>query len=185
MAGFSSAACSRDCETTKANLWSGIEQQSPKDLGATQEPGRGTLEHQPTDGNEAPERQERDGDARRGTNVMSLPSPQVGDEGGQFLREQTRRRPNLSLATATGSGYVLGGGVGSRLTAPYSALVADSPYGGSRFTRPEGARRDESYEVSESVRSLGVNLAKITQRSQRISRGKGWSRRPASLLASR
>ena len=37
------------------------------------------------------------------------------DNVGQFLREQAEHRPYTSVATATGVGYILGGGTPSRL----------------------------------------------------------------------
>jgi ElaB/YqjD/DUF883 family membrane-anchored ribosome-binding protein len=55
-------------------------------------------------------------DAYRETQALASTFERAADEFGQFLREQTERRPYVSLATATGIGYVLGGGVPSRLT---------------------------------------------------------------------
>ena len=36
------------------------------------------------------------------------------DDVGQFVRDQAKRRPYVSVATATGVGYILGGGTPSR-----------------------------------------------------------------------
>lgn len=60
--------------------------------------------------------QERGREAYREAQQLASTLEQAVDEIGQFLRTQTERRPYVSIATATGIGYVLGGGVPARLT---------------------------------------------------------------------
>ena len=60
--------------------------------------------------------QERGREAYRDAQHLASTMEQAVDEIGQFLREQAEQRPYTSLATAAGVGYVLGGGVPSRLT---------------------------------------------------------------------
>ena len=60
--------------------------------------------------------QERGREAYRDAQHLASTLEQAVDEIGQFLREQAEQRPYTSLATAAGVGYVLGGGVPSRLT---------------------------------------------------------------------
>ena len=60
--------------------------------------------------------QERGKEAYKEAQALASTLEQAVDEIGQFLREQAERRPYVSLATAAGIGYVLGGGVPSRLT---------------------------------------------------------------------
>jgi ElaB/YqjD/DUF883 family membrane-anchored ribosome-binding protein len=60
--------------------------------------------------------QERGREAYRDAQHLASTMEQAVDEIGQFLREQADQRPYASLATAAGVGYVLGGGVPSRLT---------------------------------------------------------------------
>jgi ElaB/YqjD/DUF883 family membrane-anchored ribosome-binding protein len=92
----------------------GEGQEAAKDVGHGT--GKGTQERQPNDRNGATQRIERGRDAYREAQALTSTFEQVADEIGQFLREQAERRPYVSLATATGIGYVLGGGVPSRLT---------------------------------------------------------------------
>jgi hypothetical protein len=60
--------------------------------------------------------QERGKEAYKEAQALASTVEQAVDEIGQFLREQAEQRPYVSLATAAGIGYVLGGGVPSRLT---------------------------------------------------------------------
>jgi DNA-binding transcriptional LysR family regulator len=60
--------------------------------------------------------QERGREAYREARQLASTLEEGVDEIGQFLRDQTERRPYVSVATATAIGYVLGGGVPSRLT---------------------------------------------------------------------
>ena len=60
--------------------------------------------------------QERGKEAYREAQALASTLEQAIDEIGQFLREQAEKRPYVSVATAAGIGYVLGGGVPSRLT---------------------------------------------------------------------
>jgi len=60
--------------------------------------------------------QERGREAYRDAQHLASTLEQAVDEIGQFLREQAEQRPYASLATAAATGYVLGGGVPSRLT---------------------------------------------------------------------
>jgi len=60
--------------------------------------------------------QERGREAYRDAQHLASTLEQAVDEIGQFLRDQAEQRPYTSLATAAGIGYVLGGGVPSRLT---------------------------------------------------------------------
>jgi len=85
-------------------------QEPPRDGAQQQRPPRGRADPRPL------RIQERGREAYREAQQLASTLEQAVDEIGQFLREQTERRPYVSLATATGIGYVLGGGVPSRLT---------------------------------------------------------------------
>ncbi len=54
--------------------------------------------------------QERGREAYGQAQQLASTLEQAVDEIGQFLREQAERRPYVTVATATGIGYVLGGG---------------------------------------------------------------------------
>ena len=60
--------------------------------------------------------QERGREAYGQAQQLASTLEEAVDEVGQFLREQADRRPYVSVATAAGIGYILGGGVPSRLT---------------------------------------------------------------------
>ena len=133
-----------------ANQEFGEGQEAAKELGAR----KGMQDRQPNDRNEAPQRIEQRGrNAYREAQAATSTFEQVADEIGQFLREQTERRPYVSLAAATGIGYVLGGGIPSRLTGFLFGL-------GSRFAvgmfLPEligGATADRDTAESRRVAS--------------------------------
>jgi len=59
---------------------------------------------------------ERGREAYREAQQLASTLEEGVDEIGQFLRDQCEQRPYVTLATATAIGYVLGGGVPSRLT---------------------------------------------------------------------
>jgi ElaB/YqjD/DUF883 family membrane-anchored ribosome-binding protein len=135
-----------------ANQEFGNSQESAKELGARQEAGKGTQERQPNDRNEAPQRIEQRGrDAYRETQALASTFDQVANEFGQFLREQTERRPYVSLATATGIGYVLGGGVPSRLTGFLFGL--GSRFAVGMFLREQIGGSTADHDAAESRRS--------------------------------
>ena len=51
----------------------------------------------------------------REAKALAATLEEAADDVGQFLRTQVKRRPYVSTATATGVGYILGGGAPSRL----------------------------------------------------------------------
>ncbi len=53
---------------------------------------------------------------QRETRVLTTTVEEAAAEVAEFLREQTQRHPYRRLATAAGVGYVIGGGLASRLT---------------------------------------------------------------------
>jgi hypothetical protein len=89
---------------------------------------------------------------RRGRRVRQDTGPLVSgtekavDKNESFLCAQMERRPYMTLATASGVGYVTGGGIPSRLT----RLIIDmgtrvatafmvQRFGGARMTMPPGS----------------------------------------------
>ena len=60
--------------------------------------------------------QERGRDVRRDARELATDLEQAAGEIEGFLREQLQRRPYTTLGAAAGFGYVLGGGIPSRLT---------------------------------------------------------------------
>ncbi|TMA83265.1 MAG: hypothetical protein E6J72_00480 [Deltaproteobacteria bacterium] len=94
----------------------GREQPFGREQPGREQPGR----EQQRDGGRRTSRplriQERGREAYRDAQHLASTLEQAVDEIGQFLREQAEQRPYTSLATAAGVGYVLGGGVPSRLT---------------------------------------------------------------------
>jgi hypothetical protein len=62
----------------------------------------------------------------RDTKELASTLEEAADEVGHFVRTQAERRPYVSAATATGVGYILGGGAPSRLLGIFFGL-------GSRF----------------------------------------------------
>jgi len=54
--------------------------------------------------------------ARQGAGALVAGMEQAADEIGSFLSEQMESRPYVTLAAASGVGYVAGGGIPSRLT---------------------------------------------------------------------
>jgi len=85
---------------------------------------------------------------------------QAVDDIGGFLRENMERRPYMTLASAAGIGYVLGGGVPRRLTAILFGLSTRfaielfvrelTGHGSPSGTTSAGASRAESDAVQRS-----------------------------------
>jgi hypothetical protein len=99
--------------------------------------------------------QERGREAYRDAQHLASTVEQAVDEIGQFLRDQAEERPYVSLATAAGIGYVLGGGVPSRLTGFLFGL--GSRLAVEMFLREligEAARHPSAAAASEANRSV-------------------------------